>query len=45
MAVLAVLVQAWPERSASVLADVFMELLLNRDDYLRALRLVDRYIP
>ena len=40
MAVLAVLVQSWPERTATILADVFMELLLNRDDYLRALRSV-----
>lgn len=38
MAVLAVLVQPWPDRAATILADVFMELLLNRDDYLRALR-------
>ena len=38
MAVLTVLVTHWPERSASYLADVFVELLLNRDDYLRALR-------
>lgn len=38
MAVLAVLVQPWPDRAATILAEVFMELLLNRDDYLRALR-------
>ena len=38
MAVLAVLVQPWPDRAATILADVYMELLLNRDDYLRALR-------
>lgn len=38
MAILAVMFQNWPELSASYLADVFMELLLNREDYLRALR-------
>jgi integrator complex subunit 1 len=38
MPVLGVLVQHWPERTASFLADIFVELLLNRDDYLRALR-------
>ncbi|XP_045031439.1 integrator complex subunit 1 [Daphnia magna] len=44
MAVLAVLVQPWPDRAATILADVFMELLLNRDDYLRALRALLREV-
>lgn len=38
MSILAVLVVPWPDRTASILADVFIELLLNREDYLRALR-------
>lgn len=44
MAVLGVLVQPWPDRAASILADVFIELLLNRDDYLRALRALLREV-
>ena len=44
MAVLGILVQSWPDRAASILADVFIELLLSRDDYLRALRALLREV-
>jgi len=44
MAVLNVLFSAEPEKAASGLAGVFIELLLQKDDYLRALRALLREI-
>lgn len=44
MAMISVMFQAHPEQSATLLADVFLELLLNRDDYHRPLRALLREI-
>lgn len=44
MAMIGVMFQVYPEQSATLLADVFLELLLNRDDYLRPLRALLREI-
>lgn len=38
MAMLSVMFQHDPDRAAQILADIFQELLLSRDDYLRPLR-------
>lgn len=38
MAMLGVMFQHDPDRAAQILADIFQELLLNREDYLRPLR-------
>lgn len=39
MAVIGVVFQTYPEQAAVMLAEVFHELLMNRDDYLKPLRL------
>jgi len=44
MAMLAVMFQTDPEKAAGSLAAVFLELLLQKDCYLRALRLLLREI-
>ncbi|XP_013788345.1 integrator complex subunit 1-like, partial [Limulus polyphemus] len=44
MQLISVIFQHSPERAAKVLADVFFDLLTNRDDYLRALRALFREI-
>ena len=44
MAMLGVMFQAAPEKAASALASVFLELLLQKDCYLRALRILLREI-
>ncbi|XP_049803946.1 integrator complex subunit 1 isoform X1 [Schistocerca nitens] len=38
MAMLSVMFQAAPEKAAVLLADIFQDLLMNKDDYLRPLR-------
>uniref|UniRef100_T1HRR4 DUF3677 domain-containing protein n=1 Tax=Rhodnius prolixus TaxID=13249 RepID=T1HRR4_RHOPR len=38
MAMLSVIFQVDPDRAAAYLADIFLELVLNREDYLRPLR-------
>ncbi|XP_063229314.1 integrator complex subunit 1 isoform X2 [Bacillus rossius redtenbacheri] len=44
MAMLSVMFQPSPETAATLLADVFLEVLMNREDYLRSLRAVLREI-
>uniref|UniRef100_A0A1B6DA21 Uncharacterized protein n=1 Tax=Clastoptera arizonana TaxID=38151 RepID=A0A1B6DA21_9HEMI len=44
LAMLAVMFQYEPDEAATILADIFQELLLNRDDYLRPLRALLREI-
>uniref|UniRef100_T1J830 Uncharacterized protein n=1 Tax=Strigamia maritima TaxID=126957 RepID=T1J830_STRMM len=44
MALLGVMFQFAPEQSAKLLAEVFQDLLTNKDDYLRALRALFREI-
>ncbi|OXU26086.1 hypothetical protein TSAR_012850 [Trichomalopsis sarcophagae] len=44
MPMLAVMFQTSPEASAKLLAEIFQELLLNRDDYLRPIRALLREI-
>lgn len=44
MPMLAVMFQAQPETAANVLAEIFQDLLLNKDDYLRSLRALLREI-
>lgn len=44
MAMLAVMFQVKPDDSAGLLADIFLELLLNREDYLRPLRALLREV-
>lgn len=44
MPMLAAIFQTSPEQSAKLLADIFLELLMNRDDYLRPLRALLREI-
>jgi integrator complex subunit 1 len=39
MAVIGVVFQTYPEQASAMLAEVFHELLMNRDDYLKPLRL------
>lgn len=44
MPMIAVMFQAAPETAANVLAEIFQDLLLNKDDYLRSLRALLREI-
>lgn len=44
MPMLAAIFQTSPEQSAKLLADIFLELLMNREDYLRPLRALLREI-
>ncbi|CAL1270879.1 unnamed protein product [Larinioides sclopetarius] len=44
MQLLAIIFQHSPDRAATVLAEVFLDLLCNKDDYLRALRVLLREI-
>ncbi|KAK7791007.1 hypothetical protein R5R35_007901 [Gryllus longicercus] len=44
MSMLAVMFQTKPEDAAGLLADIFLELLLNREDYLRPLRALLREV-
>ncbi|KAG8306433.1 Integrator complex subunit 1 [Homalodisca vitripennis] len=44
LAMLSVMFQYEPDAAATILADIFQELLLNRDDYLRPLRALLREI-
>lgn len=44
MPVLGVMFQSTPEASAKLLAEIFQDLLMNRDDYLRSLRSLLREI-
>lgn len=44
LSMLAVMFQYNPETAATILADIFQELLLNRDDYLRPLRALLREV-
>nr|CAD7438682.1 unnamed protein product [Timema bartmani] len=44
MAMLSAMFQSAPDTAASLLADIFLELLMNREDYLRPLRILVREI-
>ncbi|XP_032686897.1 integrator complex subunit 1 isoform X2 [Odontomachus brunneus] len=44
MPMLAIMFQTLPEQSAKLLAEIFQELLMNREDYLRPLRALFREI-